>query len=528
VKKIVNRLIDFRLMRAVLISCVAGLGPIGCRKAAMSSTDTIRTGNGDSLRFMVPVAVKQDDGSSAYCVYTARPSSEMDFFENLGPGRSDGATVVTKNAIPQGQFIQNLRDPEVMGDLGGLGNDIVNDLFTAGSAWMLASTGLIIGASGADFVRGKEFSEYRKEAQKVTARFLEADSIVASELKSSYDDLGKLLRQNGANKKSVDQFIRVLASANPSGRNPNFYANYFQKFASPSGQQSQELLSDLTRALSTPSQRAVKLSPGDISSLRTALSASQLGSQNSALLGKVIGRLTELEIAESNLIQNLQKIRQSLTSVGDAAKSRSGELPGVLARSRAILAGVAEDFGKSFGAGISGIFGNKNSLRLAKLANESSAKFWYGSGASTAAKEAAGRGGGLFSKKPIMDSQTAWNQLSDLTVDAGPAASGVADDAAVAAKSGGMKNFLANACLRGNSGAVRFAKMAICGLAVGAGSLGVKKVLFEPATEPIKQEQVAQSFEFSETVQEVNDITFRRLEATIGSFQSDPNSLSCQ
>jgi hypothetical protein len=511
---------------AVMLSAALALS--GCLKPGMSSTDTIRTGNGDSMRYMVPIAVKQDDGSSAYCVYVARPNSDMSFFENLGPGQTDGATPVTKNAIPQGQFIQNLRDPEIMKDLGGLGNDVVNDLFTAGSAWMLTSTGLAIGAGAGGIGRGNELGAFRKDAQKLTTQLLEIDSIIDGELKTSYDDLGKLLQDNKASSASVNQLKRVFATAKPGSQSLTFYTDFFQKYMDGSGLNREQAVNELLGVLNTPSSRnARRISRQDAESLLEAIGVIR-ASPEANRMRAVLGRMSALEFQAGGVFKAIQEVRQRFSAVQSAARSSADEFTKVLASSQAALGSIGNDLKTNFSARVEGLYGSKSVLRLTQLADGAAASSGAANRASYAAKEAAGRVG-IFTRKAEIDRSRALGRLGEAIPDQQlkQMFAANADEAVDGVAAAGGKNIFANACMRGPAG-WKYAKMAVCGLALGAGSFGVKKLLFEPATEPIKREQVAQSFEFNETVQEVNDNTFRRLEATIASFKSEPTALSCQ
>jgi hypothetical protein len=529
----VKKLLEFDICNGALNSTAimlsAALALSGCLKPGMSSTDTIRTGNGDSMRYMVPIAVKQDDGSSAYCVYVARPNSDMSFFENLGPGQTDGATPVTKNAIPQGQFIQNLRDPEIMKDLGGLGNDMVNDLFTAGSAWMLASAGLAAGGAGAAFGRSGEFKDYRKTAEKFTARLLEADSIFAGELKTSYDDLAKLLRKNGASQKAVDQFIRVLTAGSPGGKLNSFYDDFFDRYGTTLGQS--QKLSEISNMLRGARGKNVSLSASEAEGFLKAVQSAYSGKSANGL-EMIIERITGLEGSSTAMVKGIQRVQGNVMQVGNAARKNNGSLDATLKGAVSELDQLANDFtaGVDAADANNGWFQNRKSVgRLKSLAKDEGIRLGQAAkGASAAARNAAGISRGPLSwfGRPAIAEDDALKRMKNVSTFAVDEAASVGFDSPQAA--GGLKNLFANACLRGSNGWVQVTKMAFCGLAVGAGSFGVKKLLFEPATEPIKREQVAQSFEFNETVQEVNDNTFRRLEETIASFKSEPTALSCQ
>jgi hypothetical protein len=512
---------------AVMLSAALALS--GCLKPGVSRMDSIRTGNGDSMRYMVPIAVKQDDGSGAYCVYVARPNSDMSFFENLGPGRTDGATPVTKNAIPQGEFIQNLRDPEIMKDLGGLGNDMVNDLFTAGSAWMLSSTGLLIGAGAGGIGRGSELGAFRKDAQKLTSQLLEMDSIIDGELKTSYDDLGKLLLNKKATPASVNQLKRVFATAKPGSQSLTFYAAFFEKYMTGSGGLDRgKALEELLGVLNTPTSRnARRVSRQDAETLLDAIGAIRESPEASRMTA-VLGRMSALEFQAGGVFKGLLEIRQRFSAAQTAARSSADEFTKVLASSRAALVSLGSEIKVNFSGRIEELYGKNSVRRLIQLADGAAPSSGAANSASFAAKEAAGRAG-IFARKPEIDRGRALGRLGEALPEQQlkQMVAANADEAVEAAVSTEGKNLFANACMRGPGG-WKYAGMAFCGLAIGAGSFGVKKLLFEPATEPIKREQVAQSFEFNETVQEVNDETFRRLEATIASFKSETTALSCQ
>lgn len=504
---------------------------LGCRKPAMSSTDTIRTGNGDSMRYMVPIAVKQDDGSSAYCVYVARPNADMNFFENLGPGRTEGATPVTKNAIPQGQFIQNLRDPEIMKDLGGLGNDMVNDLFTAGSAWMLASAGLGVGAGVGFAARNLDprVAQYKDESQKLLARFLEADSIVSGELKLAYDELGKMLLTRGAPRKSVDLFKRLLASGAPSARNEEYYNSFFQKFGDP-GKSNDALLNELQDLLLGANSKNARISNGEAVKFHDAIVKLHNRGANRELI-LLTNRLTRFEGTVKGLLGGVQQLRLGAEGLAAAIKKNPNSIEKALTAANNDLRHWSTNLRDGFAGPLDSALyqGRRSAGRLSEIAAGAAKSIGRASnGASYAAQKAAGVDG-LFTRKPSVEPASAWNRLGAIMPEdqRGVAVAANVDEAAETVAAKGGKNLFVDACMRG-PGVQRFFKMAACGLVLGVGSLGVKKLLFEPATEPVKREQVAQSFEFNETVQDVNDTTFRRLEETIAAFKSEPTALSCQ
>ena len=507
---------------AVAVGVGASTLGTGCLKPTLSAADSIRTGAGANSQFLLPRVIDQEDGTQAFCVYVAKPSDDPSSFEKIGPGNTQDVRVITQQAIPQGEFIANLRDPALMGAAGGVGNTIANDVMTGLATASLGAAGLTTAVATQWASRGgPQARQVWDQSIALKGTLIEADALLGAEMTPVTKDIAEALTRADVPKIYANQLAGIIADASPGD------SAALQKFVQKLGANTPN---NNARLMTLFERRKVlglgggNPSPADIKRIREGIEKAFIPKAPSDIVPTVnlglLDKAAKLQHLQQRIAAGAGEIRDQLSGLGRALSSGNSadqnqaiegvsayldsaqtQLDSLLKQDALSAAGVTTKTRQLVALGQDNP--TRGRLRLFPRA--------VPSGPSSPARSKALTKLGLEAK-----------DFKRTLVGAAPDA----DDSAKATRT--FKDTFGDLCYRGGGAKAVAAKVLGCSLTAGVGSVFMKKALFEPGTMTIKRDQIAQSLTAENAFMEVNEASFRAIEDAIRGFATESDTTRCQ
>jgi hypothetical protein len=510
----------------------------GCIKPTMSTGDSIRTGQGLSSRYLLPRPVTLDDGSQAFCVYVARPSDDPQFFSKVAPGNTAGVEILNPMAIPQGEFLQKLRDPQLMQGAGGIGNTIANDIVTGLGAMGIATAGLTVAQLKELLSRGgPEAKAIRDQAVLTSAKMVEGDAMLEQTVKKKIDALADLVssRASAADRRNVKQILGLIVESHTG--DSAFLQKFVAEVTNPDNETkvlawlNQELNRRRTLGLGNRPLSANELD-GVLLQLRNVFTSratagqallQQIGAAQDAQ-NKIAGSMVQMRQIMENFARSLGQgsvdRSQSIALTGELIQSFDGALTQEILSNQSLHQAMGLDGGA---ASTLGNIANAENLRRAS-------RFRGGLNVAGSAARGAGSAGGSQQR-----TVTRMNRLIDAPAPGAAQPGGLLNTATASADNAApqiKRNFadmFGDTCWRGGGAAIKAAKVFLCGTAAGVGSVFMKKALFDNgAAMAIKREQIAEALTDENGFMDVNEGTFAAVTEAIRAFTTKAETTGCQ
>lgn len=533
-----------RLRGCIIVTLLCMVAPVvlpGCLKPTLATGDSIRTGSGSDLKYLLPRLVDQGDGSRGFCVYLARPVLMPMTSDTVGPGNNEGTEVLTRQSIPEAEFIDNLRNPELMKEAGGIGNSIAADVMTSVGTLSVVTAGLGMSQLSSWVSRGgAQGKELRELAAQVNARLVEYDTIIEKEAKGLVNGIVKEAGiQDRGTRDLMRQVINLLAEARPGD------AEFLKRAVAALGARDPAQAQSATDWLKREFSRRRALGLGT-----RALTADEIGKVRLEFAG-MAGRdnfrakltsLAALQNAQNRLAGGLHGVRTALAEVSTAMQGgASAQIAAALSRATDLVNGVDEG-ARTLVTDLttnSGVLSGTSAARTLTQATTRKLPFW--------ARQRSLANASPGTRGVVAGSPNAWraqdgavDRLRPLVADTTPGAEPFAvnrmlvsssDEAATntAAAVRRHGDFFGDLCWRGGSAAIKAGKVLLCGLAAGTGSFFLKKALFEnPGTVAIKRDQIQSSLADENTFMEVNAETFVAVAKAIRGFPVAEDGVPCR